>query len=488
MVAGITIGDGIWQSLEGSIANGATDAIANGGAAAGSAVLQEGFALTAANAGSIAGTVGVSMLTNTVLPGIAAAGVVGQVLARNNINHVWNLVTGAATNASRFANCAAAAMDDHGRLDISKMKIEKLSDEELQAMGKSRMQLREEFMAEMGEKRLERPSMYQSFMSRVEPLTCSVKRFFGVPKDVARSQMTNSIALENMRIRNNQTIEQNKAAKTKNFNKLVKAIGNAGVDGAIHSLVDFAKSEEFVSLSGHVFDMAMSQKAGQAVNYLAKAGAKGAVEGVLQAAEENQSQIKKAVGNVGAGAADGVLESIGQEKNQETLGATTKNVANSGVQGVIEGLIDALGVPDTPSDKPTTGEEPKPTSKADKVRQALTHIVHSLSHGAIPPVVAGALTLGILHYGSEFLSNPSSYNLRKTLSYGILSRTLTVPWMKSIEDKAKPLMKELYDWVVNPAHVILPGPGWPAFGAIGNFISNKWTAPKSTAEGGAATA
>jgi hypothetical protein len=326
---GIVVPDGIFNSLEGAIGGGATDAIVNGGGA----VVNEAFALGVANTGAMAGAAATAMLTNAVLPGIGAAALLGHVVARNNINHVLGYVNSAGRSTRRFASMTAAVMDSKGKVDLKKM-------EEVKNWDVSRLN------AELGETPVKRIPFLLRIKSGFEEAGLTLRAGFNAQKKeemrgtahMPASRKLYNILKENRSIRCN-----NDAKRIETATKLVKGLGNAGVEGAVSSLLDFAKSEAFQSIADRVFEVATSEKAEKAISSLAKTGTKGAVEGALDTFEQQKDKTGKILENTLNSAHDARLDTVkdGAKVQAHSAPSLAKLGANGLYQPVTDGVLAA---------------------------------------------------------------------------------------------------------------------------------------------------
>lgn len=450
-----------WDRITETISQGAGQAIEEGGAAAGSAVLSEGMALATENAASLAFSAGLGALGSVALPTVAAAAALGHVVASKNIERVEKYIDSRGRSARQFAGMAAYLTDSNGNVDLKKV-------EEVKTMPQAQIN------DLIGEKSMLHKPFWMRFRAGMESVGYHVKALFGANKDDARAKMRNTNELKKIDRLNWQYQQHNSEKRQETARKLVSAFGYNATKGARAALVDFAQSEEFKPFTDSIFGAFTTEKAGEAAHYMAKSATKGVVDGALEAAEENEPRIKKQVGNV----IDGAAKAVSSPQNQEIIKETSKNVAagvlaaakenkteikdhasnaaNGAAEGVLNGINNAFEMPKTRF-KNNPDAPDIPLSKGEQMRNGLATASATGSLGLVPAFVAGVLTFGTLVTGTEAVARacaPQYAWLARAAQWGLLDVAIVVPWMKQHEDAIRPNMLSLYDHIVDPAHAV----------------------------------
>lgn len=428
-----------WNKIEETVSQSVGQAIEEGGAAAGSAVLSEGMALATENAASLAFSAGLGALGSVALPTVAAAAALADVVASRNITRVEKYIDSHGRSARQFAGMAAYLTDSNGNVDLKKV-------EEVKTMPQAQINHL------IGEKPMRHKPFWMRFKARMERVGYHVKVLFGANKDDARATMRNTNELKKIDRLNWEDQQHNSEKRQETARKLVSAFGYNATKGARAALVDFAQSEEFKPFTDSIFGAFTTEKAGEAAHYMAKSATKGVVDGALDAAEENEDRIQKQVRNV----TDGAAKAISSDQNQEIIGKTTNNAAASAVEGALTGINDALEMPNTKF-KNNPDAPDIPLSKGEQMRNGLATASATGSLGLVPAFVAGVLTFGTLVTGTEAVARacaPQYAWLARAAQWGLLDVAIVVPWMKQHEDAIRPNMLSLYDHIVDPAHAV----------------------------------
>lgn len=391
-----------WDRVTDTVADGAGQAIEEGGGA----LLADGFGMMAANATSLAFNASLGVLGGAVLPGIVAGAGAAHLVTSANISRVIGYAEGRGRAARRFTSMAAAVMDSKGNVDLRKM-------DDLKNMKKADLD------AALGEKsRLRRP-MGDRFLSGIERISCFFKTRLGnVSEEDALKSMPATQRLMKIDKANDDIARDNDAKRIETIKKMGNLVGNSGTEGALNALAKFAESAEFQSIAYRVLDIATSEKMGQAAHFVAKNGAKGAVEGGLEAYKENKEDVKSLVGDTAKNATKNVVDSgldtIKDRKKdvQDLVSDTTKNVAKGigdatdETGKVIENVLNgALGAKLEPE-----GEGKKPV-------KALPAAAHGTANGLYQGITDGFLaasslagstaTLGL--YGASLAAQHSGW-------------------------------------------------------------------------------
>lgn len=393
-----------WDRVTDTVADGAGQAIEQGGGA----LLADGFGMMAANATSLAFNASLGVLGGAVLPGIVAGAGAAHLVTSANISRVIGYAEGRGRAARRFTSMAAAVMDSKGNVDLRKM-------DDLKKMKKADLD------AALGEKsRLRRP-MGDRFLSGIERIGCFFKTRLGnVSEEDALKSMPATQRLMAIDKANDDISRDNDAKRIETIKKMGNLVGNSGTEGALDALAKFAESAEFQSIAHRVLDIATSEKMGQAAHFVAKNGAKGAVEGGLEAYKENKEDVQNLVGDTAKNATKNVVDSgldtIKDRKKdvQDLVSDTTKNVAKGigdatdETGKVIENVLNGA-----------LGAKLKPEGK--KPVKAMPAAVHKSANGAYQGVTEGVLALSslvgasatlTLYGASHFASEPYATGLR----------------------------------------------------------------------------
>lgn len=336
---GIQFGQGVLDSF--------TGVVAEGGAAAGNEVVNTAVSAAAGSAMNIAFLSSVGALGGIGVPMVVLGGMMAKNIANGAADRMWSHVSTAGVGARRFVNLAAASMDEAGNLDFS--RLQELDDDE--------------FKAAVGERTLERTTLKESVLSRIERVNyCIRRRVFGQSKDSLSAARPTYDRLKARHKQNNEIVMQNRITGMASAQKLVTALGQRGAEGAFKSLQAFMESEGFqqatkrymgitsAGIAQGVLEEVQTPEATKGLNHVGEHVVKGATKGALEQINDAPEVASKAFGELAKGGIKGGAEELlalevpcGPNKAHNQSGKTKALPAmtDSGLNGAIKHAVDA---------------------------------------------------------------------------------------------------------------------------------------------------